>query len=299
MLKDFDLSCRDKIIIEAQGTWFQYFDDVLSKIDSFNQAINKYKKEKEAGLKFELYKDINWSQALSEFHSKIAKKFNISRMEFAIELIKDKLYSDKGIIVEVKGDKAFVFSSEPFLWGCGEQPDEYNMWGSPYSPSEKEIWDAWKEPKLPFKVPEGAQKEFMDYGSYHDASYHSGYSFPADLLPTLLDTKIPKNAGLFLSKREIIKEAQDPAKRTAESLFKIIQFLFYRVPPKNKLRYLSRIRGKIVKIPPGQLAIKKTPPSAAIGQSIAISKNLLSGLNPTFVAKVLEELVRLLSVGHI
>ena len=28
MLKDFDLSCRDKIIIEAQGTWFQYFDDV-------------------------------------------------------------------------------------------------------------------------------------------------------------------------------------------------------------------------------------------------------------------------------
>jgi hypothetical protein len=108
-----------------------------------------------------------------------------------------------------------------------------------------------------------------------------------------------KSEGFLLSKREIIKEAQDPAKRTAESLFKIIQFLFYRVPPKNKLRYLSRIRGKIVKIPPGQLAIKKTPPAAAIGQSIAISKNLLSGLNPTFVAKVLEELVRLLSVGHI
>lgn len=98
---------------------------------------------------------------------------------------------------------------------------------------------------------------------------------------------------------KIIVEAQDPAKRTAESLFKIIQFLFYRVPPKNKLRYFSRIRGKLVKIPPGQLSTKKTPPSATIGQSIAVSKNLLSGLNPAFVARVLEELVRLLSVGSI
>jgi transcription termination factor NusB len=97
-----------------------------------------------------------------------------------------------------------------------------------------------------------------------------------------------------LSKRHI-KESQDPARMTAESLFKIIKFIFYRVPEKQKSRFLSRLRGKIIRIHPGELGVKKLPPSSAIGQAIAIAKNLLSGLNPAFTNRVIVELSKLLT----
>jgi hypothetical protein len=101
-----------------------------------------------------------------------------------------------------------------------------------------------------------------------------------------------------LSKRDglLIKEA-DPSKKTAESLYKIIQFLLYRVPQKRKSRYFSRLTGKIRRISPTQIGLKKMPPTASIGQAISMSKNLLSGLNPLFVSNVLQELIRLLSMG--
>jgi hypothetical protein len=86
-----------------------------------------------------------------------------------------------------------------------------------------------------------------------------------------------------------------PAKRTAQSLFKIIQFLFYRVPYKDKKQFFSRVRGKIMRIPPTEVGMKKLPPSASIGQAVSLSKNLLSGLNVTFVDEVLKELVKLLT----
>ena len=98
-----------------------------------------------------------------------------------------------------------------------------------------------------------------------------------------------------LSTRQIEKEAQDAARRTAVSLFKIIQFLFYRVSEKDKEKFFSRVRGKIVKINPSQIGAKKLPPSAVIGQSISLTKNILNGLNPSFVRSVLSELVKILN----
>jgi transcription termination factor NusB len=99
---------------------------------------------------------------------------------------------------------------------------------------------------------------------------------------------------LSIRQNNIIKEAADPAEKTAESLFKIIQFLQYRVPKKNKKKYLNRIKGKVIKLSPTELGEKKIPLSSVIGQSIAISKNILSGLSPVFINKVLEKLIRLL-----
>ena len=100
-----------------------------------------------------------------------------------------------------------------------------------------------------------------------------------------------------LSSRDIQKVAQDPAHRTAESMFKIIQFMFYRVPDKNKAKFLSRVRGKVVKIDPSLLGIKALPPTAAIGQSIGLVKNLLYGLNSNFIQQVLVELVKILTTA--
>lgn len=102
--------------------------------------------------------------------------------------------------------------------------------------------------------------------------------------------------GFVLSKRAQVSAAQ----KTAESLFKIVQFLFFRVPEKSRQKFLSRLRGKVLRIHPGTIGIKKMPPSAAIGQSVSLTKNLLAGLNPAFVQQVLAELTRLLTlnIGH-
>jgi hypothetical protein len=98
------------------------------------------------------------------------------------------------------------------------------------------------------------------------------------------------NDGFKLSIRSynIIKEAADPAKKTADSLFKIIQFLFYRTPQKDKRKQLNRVRGKVVQLSPSEIQYKKMSPSAVVGQAVSISRNLLSGLNSVFVGRVLE-----------
>lgn len=92
----------------------------------------------------------------------------------------------------------------------------------------------------------------------------------------------------------ISKRAQDPVRRTAESILKIITFILFRVAPKDKTRYLQRIRGKILRIPTGQVSLKKLPQTAAIGQAISLTKNILSGLNPFFVKRVVDELANLM-----
>jgi hypothetical protein len=97
------------------------------------------------------------------------------------------------------------------------------------------------------------------------------------------------NEKFYLSKR-----AQPSVKRTAESLFKIIQFLFYRVPEENKKRFLSKLRGKVIRLNPTEMSGKKLSPGATIGQSISLAKNILFGLNPIFIKQVLVELVRIL-----
>lgn len=99
----------------------------------------------------------------------------------------------------------------------------------------------------------------------------------------------------FSKRQRILKEGQDPAQLTADSLFKIIKFMFYRVPKKQKSKLMSRLRGKIVRLNPGELGLKNMPPSTAIGQAVSMTKNLLSGLNPAFTNKVIMELVKLLA----
>ena len=101
----------------------------------------------------------------------------------------------------------------------------------------------------------------------------------------------------FRLSRRIEKVAQSPAQRTAESMFKIIQFMFYRVPEKNKAKFLSRVRGKMVKLNPAALGTKPLPPTAAIGQAVGLAKNLLYGLNPNFIQEVLAELVKMLATA--
>jgi len=101
---------------------------------------------------------------------------------------------------------------------------------------------------------------------------------------------------MYLSNRDnIIKKSQDSAKRTAESLYKIFQFMFYRVPPEERDKFFSKLKGKIIRLPPNEIGMKKTKMNAPIGQAISFTKNLLSGLDPFFVKQVLIQLTHILS----
>jgi len=102
-------------------------------------------------------------------------------------------------------------------------------------------------------------------------------------------------APLSIRTVEAQEIVMDPVRRTAESIAKIISFLLFRVPQKQKRKFLSRIRGKIVRLPAGQIGLKQMPPSAAIGQAISLTKNILAGLNPFFVKRVLDEVGQAIS----
>jgi hypothetical protein len=110
------------------------------------------------------------------------------------------------------------------------------------------------------------------------------------------DDGIPLSRRAATGRPPISKRAQDPVRRTAESILKIINFILFRVPQKNKLRYIQRIRGKIMRIPAGQVSMKRLPQTAAIGQAISLTKNILSGLNPFFVKRVVDELSNLMTL---
>lgn len=94
-----------------------------------------------------------------------------------------------------------------------------------------------------------------------------------------------------------VKEAQevDAAVRTAQSLFKIFQFMFHRVPQQSKRKFYLRLKGKIIRLSPSDIGMKDMPASSAIGQAIGFTKNILFGLNPMFVKRVMMELTKLLS----
>ena len=88
---------------------------------------------------------------------------------------------------------------------------------------------------------------------------------------------------------------ENPVRKTAESIHKIILFVLYRVPPEKREKFLSRIRGKVQKMNPVEMSGKKVPVNSTIGQAISLTKNILNGLNPAFTQQVLQELMVILS----
>jgi len=95
-------------------------------------------------------------------------------------------------------------------------------------------------------------------------------------------------------KAALVSAAQDPIRQTAESMLKIVIFLLFRVPAQSKRKFLQRVRGKLQKLSPADISMKRMPPTASIGQAVGITKNILAGLNPFFVKRVLDELTRMM-----
>lgn len=145
--------------------------------------------------------------------------------------------------------------------------------------------------------PWGIKVKVLDIDTVPRKDVRAGYKDLEDLEPddpvdvirieVMKPEKKKKEAALVV-------EAQDPIRQTADSMLKIIVFLLFRVPPQSKRRFLQRVRGKIQKLSPADISMKSMPPTASIGQAIGITKNILAGLNPFFIKRVLDELTRML-----
>jgi hypothetical protein len=113
------------------------------------------------------------------------------------------------------------------------------------------------------------------------------------LLETLVEFK--KSYQLKLDK-EMVKNASISRLESAEIVGKylsdIIKFIIGRISPISQPKVLMNLKRKIYNLDANDLANKGLPNSAAIGQSITFVKNVLFNHDPSYIRKVINNIVR-------
>lgn len=72
----------------------------------------------------------------------------------------------------------------------------------------------------------------------------------------------------------------------------IVKFLMQRISPAKRHQSILKLRNKIWYLNEEEIASKRTPSSASMGQSITFIKTILNGHNPSFVRAVLNNVVK-------
>jgi len=90
---------------------------------------------------------------------------------------------------------------------------------------------------------------------------------------------------------ESIATADDPV-LAARGIAAIIHFLTRRIEPNKRLYSLLGLKRKIYELDEYQIASKKTPTTASLGQSISFLKTMLNGRPPYYVRRVINEVVK-------
>ena len=90
---------------------------------------------------------------------------------------------------------------------------------------------------------------------------------------------------------ESIATADDPA-IAARGIAAIVHFLTRRIEPNKRLYALFDLKRKIYELDEYQIASKKTPTTASLGQSISFIKTMLNGRPPYYVRRVINEVVK-------
>lgn len=71
----------------------------------------------------------------------------------------------------------------------------------------------------------------------------------------------------------------------------IVKFLIQRISQESRQKSLQGLKRKIWNLNEYQIASKKTPPSASLGQSITFIKTILIGHDPKYIREVLRHVV--------
>lgn len=88
-----------------------------------------------------------------------------------------------------------------------------------------------------------------------------------------------------------ITDLGDP-KLTGRSIAQIIRFLLRKIPYAKRPNAVMNLRKKVWELNEYDMASKKSPDTAAMGQSITFIKTLLNGKQPAYIRQVLSEVVR-------
>ena len=72
----------------------------------------------------------------------------------------------------------------------------------------------------------------------------------------------------------------------------IVKFLLQRISLERRNVSMFKLRKKIWELNEQEIASKKTPSSASLGQSITFIKTILNGHDPAYIRKVLTHIVR-------
>lgn len=79
---------------------------------------------------------------------------------------------------------------------------------------------------------------------------------------------------------------------TGRHVADIVKFLLRKISYVNRYHSMLKLREKIWNLDEYQMASKKSPPTASLGQSITFIKTLLNGKDPGYIRGVLSEIVR-------
>jgi len=98
-----------------------------------------------------------------------------------------------------------------------------------------------------------------------------------------INSDLVKNANL--------QELGD-AKRVGKYLADIIRFTLTRISPEKRPMAMQKVKQKIYTLSDAEIAHKKLPASASMGQSITFVKHVLFNHDPSYVREVINNIVR-------
>jgi hypothetical protein len=95
-----------------------------------------------------------------------------------------------------------------------------------------------------------------------------------------------KNSGL----RKMADTLEQNPVYVADSIVKVVKIMMSMISPEKRSGAIANISEKIFReFNPQEIASKKSPGGAAIGQSLALIKNILNSRDQLFIKIVLDE----------
>lgn len=79
---------------------------------------------------------------------------------------------------------------------------------------------------------------------------------------------------------------------TGKGISEIIKFLMRKIPYEKRPHMIMKIKKKIWELSEYDIASKKSPDTASIGQAITFVKTLLNGKEPGYIRSVISSIIR-------
>lgn len=143
-------------------------------------------------------------------------------------------------------------------------------------------------------TPSDVKKTLLSFKNSFNNALISQVSDPEKV--ALFDIIQNTNSYAKANNNHIVKFAQSileigNSQLAGKAISSIIKFLIGKFPESERNSSLSIIKHRILDLNEHEMSSKNIPTSAALGQSIAFIKNILSGYNPNYIRDVIKNTV--------